>query len=185
VHTVLSVAPLAWDRHLEGWIAAHRVSWLNGFFELLSRIGTLGLVWLAIALVLAVVWRWPRLFVVVLAADGAADLSAGILKLLIPRHRPRVHPLVTRPHDHSFPSGHAATSFACATVLAYASPRLRVPVYLLAALIGFSRVYVGVHYPLDVIGGAVLGVAIGAAVARALRLRAGRRRGSRRGPRRG
>jgi undecaprenyl-diphosphatase len=171
------MTPLAWDRHLENWIAGHRVSWLNGFFELLSRIGTLGLVWLAIALVLTLLWRRPRFFVVVLAADGAADLSATILKTVIPRHRPRVPALVTRPHDHSFPSGHAATSFACATVLAYASPRLRAPALLLAALIAYSRLYNGVHFPLDVIGGAALGAAIGAVLARALRLRARRRRG--------
>ena len=55
-------------------------------------------------------------------------------------------------------------SFACATVLALAVPRLRVPLYALAVLISFSRVYVGVHFPLDVIAGAVLGVAIAIAL---------------------
>ena len=68
------------------------------------------------------------------------------------------------PQDHSFPSGHAATSFACATVLALAFPRLAVPLYVLAAAIGFSRIYVGVHYPLDVLGGAVLGIAVAIAL---------------------
>ena len=65
---------------------------------------------------------------------------------------------------HSFPSGHATVAFACATVLALAVPRLRVPFFVLAALIAFSRVYVGVHYPFDVLAGAVLGVGLATAL---------------------
>jgi undecaprenyl-diphosphatase len=68
------------------------------------------------------------------------------------------------PHDGSFPSGHAATSFAAATVLSFAFPRLAPALFLLAAAVGFSRVYVGVHYPLDVLGGAVLGVLVATAL---------------------
>jgi membrane-associated phospholipid phosphatase len=75
---------------------------------------------------------------------------------------------VSRPHSHSFPSGHATTSFACATVLALMIPGLALPVFVLAAAVAWSRVYVGVHFPLDVLAGAVLGVAIGLSVARAL-----------------
>ena len=77
---------------------------------------------------------------------------------------PDPEPLVDLPATYSFPSGHATVSFACATVLALAVPRLRVPLFVLAALISFSRVYVGVHYPLDVLAGAVLGVAIAIAL---------------------
>jgi undecaprenyl-diphosphatase len=82
---------------------------------------------------------------------------------------------------HSFPSGHATVAFACATVLALAVPRLRVPLFVLAALIAFSRVYVGVHYPFDVLAGAVLGVGL----ATALRMLAGALRRSAPQPRRG
>ena len=91
--------------------------------------------------------------------------------------RPHLHALVARPHTHSFPSGHATTSFACATVLALLLPRLRVPLFLLAAAVAWSRVYVGVHYPLDVLGGAVLGVAIALAL-RVLVRREARRPGA-------
>ena len=134
----------------------------------------MGLVWVAIALVLALLWRRPSILALVVGADLIADLSATALKALIPRHRPRVETLVPRLHDHSFPSGHAATSFACAVVLASFVPRWRVPLYALAVLIAFSRLYVGVHFPLDVLGGAVLGVLT------ALLLREAVRRGSRR-----
>ena len=113
-------------------------------------------------------------------AVAVADWSATGLKALIDRPRPPLRypepkPLVALPHDASFPSGHAATSFAAATMLSFAAPRLSPFLFLLAAAIGFSRVYVGVHYPLDVIGGAALGVA----VATSLRLLVRARRRSR------
>ena len=72
--------------------------------------------------------------------------------------------LLEAPSTYSFPSGHATVSFACATVLALAVPRLRWPLFTLAALIAFSRVYVGVHYPGDVLAGAVLGVLLAIAL---------------------
>ena len=62
------------------------------------------------------------------------------------------------PHSNSFPSGHTSTSFACATVLSFFVPRAAPAFYLLALAIGYSRIYVGVHWPLDVLGGAVIGL---------------------------
>jgi undecaprenyl-diphosphatase len=126
------------------------------------------------------VLRRPYVFVWTLVADALGELSSDVLKDLIPRARPHVHALVTRPHSHSFPSGHATTSFACATVLALMLPRLAVPLLVLAAAVAWSRVYVAVHYPLDVLAGAVLGAAIGLLVPRFLpRLAAARRRSAR------
>jgi undecaprenyl-diphosphatase len=114
------------------------------------------------------------------AAVALADLATTGIKALVDRPRPPLRyaepkALVPVPHDASFPSGHAATSFAAATVLSFSFPRLAPFLYLLAAAVAFSRVYVGVHYPLDVIGGALLGVV----VATALRLLVRARRRSR------
>ena len=146
----------------------------------LSRIGTEGLVFLFAGLLLAILWRRPWFFVTLLVVDLATDgISLGLRDWIGRRRPPLVYdhpkPLVGVPHSGAFPSGHTTTAFACATVLALASPRLAVPAFVLAAAIGFSRVYVGVHWPLDVLGGAVLGVVVATAllklVARRPRLR--------------
>ena len=138
-------------------------------FEALSFIGIAGLVWIALAVVVAIALRRPWLFPFVALAVLLADAVSLGLKNVFDVERPSVRypepePLVTTPTDLSFPSGHAATSFAGALLLARAAPRLAVPLFGLAAAIAFSRVYVGVHYPLDVIGGAVLGLALATAL---------------------
>jgi len=103
---------------------------------------------------------------VVLVETGAGskltEKQRGIYGIERPPAR-YAHPdaLVAAPGGSSFPSGHTATSFACATVLSFFVPRAAPAFYLLALAIGYSRIYVGVHWPLDVLGGAVLGVAVG------------------------
>ena len=104
-----------------------------------------------------------------------AEMVSALLKAWIDRDRPPLanpdpEPLVRLPATGSFPSGHATVAFACATVLALAVPRLAPPLFALAALVAWSRVYVGVHYPLDVLAGALLGVALGFAVVGAARV---------------
>jgi undecaprenyl-diphosphatase len=122
-----------------------------------------------IAAVLALVWRRYGIVLLTAVAVAVAELSAYGLKAAFDVERPSMRyaapkPLVTPPHDASFPSGHASTSFAAATVLTFVRPRWAPAFYLLALAIGFSRVYVGVHYPLDIVGGAVLGVGVAAAL---------------------
>jgi undecaprenyl-diphosphatase len=117
-------------------------------------------VWLAIALALSIVWRRPLPFVLTLLAVSAADGVASLLKAAIGEKRPaEPDALITIPHSHSFPSGHAATAFAGATVLSVLLPRGAPAFFVLAAAIAYSRLYVGVHWPLDIVGGAFVGVA--------------------------
>jgi undecaprenyl-diphosphatase len=145
-------------------------------FEGLSYGGRLGLLWIALALVLCAAYRrWGVLWLTVIAV-ALADWSAMALKALTDRQRPperyaEPKALVPVPHDPSFPSGHAATSFAAATMLTFAFPRLAPALFVLAAAVAFSRVYVGVHYPLDVVGGAVLGTLVAIALRLLVRAR--------------
>jgi undecaprenyl-diphosphatase len=133
-----------------------------------------------IALGLMLLRRRASVLLAVALADLAADGIAGALKAATGVERPPhryVHPdaLVTVPHGSSFPSGHTSTSVACATVLSFYVPRAAPALYLLALAIGFSRIYVGVHWPLDVLGGALVGLAVGLSVTALLRRGAGRR----------
>ncbi len=153
---------LHWDHQLETWVVAHRVAALNPVAKDLSLVGEYGAIWLAIALVAALLTRRWGVLLWVAIADAVAQLATTGIKAEIPRARPHVVTLVSEPTTHSFPSGHATSSFACAVVLSAFVPSCKLPFFVLAALIAVSRVYVGVHYPLDVIGGTVLGLLIGA-----------------------
>jgi undecaprenyl-diphosphatase len=177
------------DRSWERWVVHHRWHPLDDVFVWLTQAGTWGAVWLLVALGLAIAWRRMSVFVAVALADATGEGLSEAIKLAVGERRPPsryadLHPLVHVPAGSAFPSGHTTTSFACATVLSAYVPRAAPAFYLLALAIGFSRIYVGVHWPFDVLGGIALGVAVGAAVT-ALRRREGVPRRSTRSRRRG
>ena len=99
------------------------------------------------------------------ATVWTADLIAVALKPIVDRDRPYVlvpepEPLLRWDVNASFPSGHAATSAAGAVILAYLIGRWAWSLAFLAAGVAYSRVYVGLHYPLDVLAGAAIGAAV-------------------------
>jgi undecaprenyl-diphosphatase len=113
------------------------------------------------------------------AAIAAQSALVSIVKTLVGRARPCAAlawctPIdVTCPLGPSFPSGHSAGSFAFAAFVAVRAPRWAAPAFAWAALVAWSRCVLGVHYPSDVVAGAMLGSAVGVLFAR-LSLRASR-----------
>jgi undecaprenyl-diphosphatase len=131
----------------------------------LTTIGRGGAIWIVIALTLLFRDRTRlRAVVVVLGALLLAFMATDlVVKPIVGRARPFQTSVATRvidrrPLTYSFPSGHAASSVAGAITLSWIWPQGRLVLWALAALVGLSRIYVGVHYPLDVLGGAVLGL---------------------------
>lgn len=108
--------------------------------------------------------------ILVLVILAIADSSTNLLfKPLFARPRPcqifpQVHLLAGCSHSGSFPSSHAANIFAAGTILTFFYRRVWLIWLAIAVTVSFSRIYVGVHYPLDVAGGAFYGILLGAAV---------------------
>ena len=151
---------------------------LTAIMRPITHLGDKGIFWIILTLILlafrktrkaGICSMFALLFMVV--------LNNGIIKHLVDRIRPyevieSLKILVAKPDDASFPSGHTASSFASCTALLLSLPMVTdrrrarictVAAYILAVLIAFSRLYVGVHYPTDVLGGIVIGILCGIA----------------------
>jgi anti-anti-sigma factor len=157
------------DHALFDRVARTRTPWLDRFMPALSLSANYSRLWVAIAAVLALTGgrRGRR---AALRGLGSIALTSPVvnvgIKRLIRRPRPSLRrvPLArrlrTQPATTSFPSGHAASAAAFAVGAASEMPRAAVPLGVLAGTVAYSRVYVGVHYPLDVLTGAAMGAGV-------------------------
>lgn len=138
--------------------------------KFIASIGDFGMVWIAIVLVLSIysqtrVLSQKMLFALLLATIVGQVTIKSFVKRLRPCQRyPEVKILVPVPNDHSFPSGHTTSSFACATTVCFFYPKLGLVCLLLASLMALSRVYLFVHYVSDVVFAVFLGIAVGICV---------------------
>jgi decaprenylphosphoryl-5-phosphoribose phosphatase len=135
--------------------------------KVLGRIGEYGAIWLLIGIVLAFADPDNGEDWVVAGILGPVAIGLNfVVKLIVRRPRPVLEglpPLGGAPSSLSFPSAHATSSFACATAMTRIAPEAAV-LFLLAAAIAACRPYLGMHYPSDVVGGAILGTALGLVV---------------------
>ncbi|MCI9442269.1 MAG: phosphatase PAP2 family protein [Ruminococcus sp.] len=154
------------DGNLLLWIQEYiRQDWMDGFWKVITAFGDSGIFWIALSILLLIPKQTRRIGITALAALAIGALITNIaLKPLIGRTRPYevIDGLVTligKQSDDSFPSGHTCASFAAAGVYWRMMPRkYGIPLLIFAALIAFSRLYVGVHYPSDVLGGLLIGL---------------------------
>lgn len=130
----------------------------------ITFLGDKGLIWILISLALIVSKKYRKIGIMTLGAlVFSTIIGEGILKHLIRRSRPflevpSIHLLIAKPLSYSFPSGHTAAAFAAAGILATMLKKYRAYVIALALLIAFSRMYLFVHYPTDIIGGIIVGL---------------------------
>lgn len=142
----------------------------NGFtdwiFPYITAIGDYGLIWVLAGLCLLVSKKYRRDGIILLAVLAVTHIIGEMaIKPLVARPRPFVtfpghRLLIPPPSGFSFPSGHAASSFAAAFTLWKTNKNFGIPAFIMASLIAFSRVFLFVHYPSDILCGAILGVLI-------------------------
>lgn len=160
----------AFDAGVLLWIQEHlRGGWLDPLISLYTNLGEAGVLWILLSILLILFPRTRKAGVMTLVAMALCFLANDlVLKPLVQRPRPFLSvegliPLIEPPGSFSFPSGHSCSSFAAMGTLLQMlkGPRARwgkVLVVLLAVAMALSRLYVGVHYPTDVVIGSLVGL---------------------------
>jgi undecaprenyl-diphosphatase len=162
----------ALDSPVASWLADHRVAWLTAAMRAATELGSLrvvGSLVAATALLLVIRTRRAEAAALLVVAAAGASLLVALVKLLVGRARPEVGGVLALVDSSAFPSGHSAQAVATYGALAYLAGRAasrwgqRVAAWtaaaLIAVLVGFSRLYLGVHWLSDVLGGYALGAA--------------------------
>lgn len=151
------------------WIQQHlRADFLNPVVKGITYLGNGGILMIALCIILMIIPKTRRLGIVCSCSLAATFLLNNLLlKNIVARTRPYeavdgLSRIIGQQSDYSFPSGHSGASFAVAVPIFKECPRrIGVPVLILAFLIALSRLYVGVHYPTDIIAGILLGTLFG------------------------
>ena len=141
-----------------------RCSLLDKIMPIITDLGNGGIVWIILSIYLAQS-KYFRIegYMVITSLILTTIIGEGIIKHLIRRTRPYSRMsqnklLITRPITYSFPSGHAASSFAVAGIFIMMNSNISIFITVLASLIAFSRLYLNVHYISDVLFGVILGI---------------------------
>lgn len=144
---------------------------LSGFFSLITHLGDAGLFWIALAVVLLIFKKTRKCGLMMGAALILGLIFCNItVKPLVKRIRPYdlmalkgtpIDLIISKPSDYSFPSGHTVASFEGATVIFLNNKKWGIAAIVLASLIAFSRLYLFVHYPTDILGGILMGTLFG------------------------
>ncbi|MDF2610744.1 MAG: phosphatase family protein [Lachnospiraceae bacterium] len=130
----------------------------------LTTLGDSGLLWILFGMILIITKKYRYVGVMVLCALLLNFIVVdGILKNIIQRPRPfeaipTLNLLIEKPLSYSFPSGHASSAFAAAGILIYGFKKYRFYIIALAGLMAFTRIYLTVHYPTDILAGMIIGL---------------------------
>lgn len=165
----MTEAVYSFDLSILLWIQSHlRCGILDFILPTISTMANAGILWIVIAIVLFFIPKTRNLGLCMALCLAIEYLCNDlILKPLVQRPRPFiVYPglvelIVSAPHGFSFPSGHTSAAFAATTSLFCNKSNLRIPALLLCLTIAFSRIYLFVHFPTDILGGAIVGIFAG------------------------
>lgn len=142
-----------------------RFEWLTNVMRFITSLGDGGVIWIVLAAILLCMKRYRKTGTAMAVALLIGYLVTNlILKNLVMRVRPYdaiagLQALIGPLGDSSFPSGHTTSSIAAGFVMLKGTPRyIGIPAFVLAVLIALSRLYLGVHYPTDVLAGALIGL---------------------------
>ena len=171
IRTMLDALAVSFDLPILDWIAANL--WcpvLDFLMPIITVLGDAGIFWIAISVLFMITKKYRKVGLGMAFALIMGLLVCNIyLKPTIARIRPYdfqekylgvvVNLLIEKQHDFAFPSGHTIASFEAAVVILLNNKKLGIPAMILACLIAFSRLYLYVHYPTDVIFSIILGTA--------------------------
>lgn len=145
-------------------IQSIRFEFLDKLMIGITTLGNKGIVWIVIGIVMLFFKKYRRAGVAVLLGLIFGLVTGNwVIKNIVARARPcavntAIELIIPYPGEYSFPSGHTLSSFIAATCVFLRNRKFGVWAYLLASLIAFSRLYLYVHFPTDIIGGILLGI---------------------------